>query len=65
MKKIKLGNETIVLLDMYEAAERLGINYRTVRKWVINGSLRAQQLGKKYWIHEKDLSEFILKRGIR
>ena len=42
-----------------EAAEALGVNTRTITKWIREGKLTGVKLGKVWRIEEKALKEFI------
>ncbi|WP_439598190.1 helix-turn-helix domain-containing protein [Falsiroseomonas sp.] len=43
------------LLSYGEAAELVGRDPRTIRRWVTQGKLRAGGLGQSRWIRESDL----------
>lgn len=45
-------------LTVPEAAERVGCNPETVRRWIRAGKLRAQKVGTQHIIDEQDLDAF-------
>lgn len=55
---IKLDRVTAYTLR--EAAEIMHVSYQTVRKLVLSGKLRAQKVGRMWYVTDKTLEEFIL-----
>lgn len=53
--------ETPQLLDLKNAAERLGVHYCTARDFVLSGKLQGVRLGgrRKIQVREEDLLAFI------
>ena len=47
-------------LTLYEAADRLGLHYNTIRRYVMEGKLQAQKLGTRYYVNPADLPGFEL-----
>lgn len=45
------------MLTVPEAAERVGRDPETVRRWIRSGKLRAHKVGTQHIIDEKDLDE--------
>jgi excisionase family DNA binding protein len=45
------------MISVPEAARRLGKNPETVRRWIREGKLPAQQFGTQHLIDEADLDE--------
>lgn len=43
------------MLTVPEAAERVGRDPETVRRWIRSGKLRAQKIGTQHVIDERDL----------
>ncbi|HEV8572648.1 MAG TPA: helix-turn-helix domain-containing protein [Actinomycetota bacterium] len=43
------------MLTVPEAAERVGRDPETVRRWIRSGKLRARKIGTQHVIDEKDL----------
>lgn len=54
---IKLEKTTAY--DLHEAGEKLGLQYDTVRKYVKNRRIKAQKVGRKYYVTEDTLAEFL------
>ena len=46
-----------------EAAELLGMNAQTVRRWCRDGELKAARMGRHYRISRRALAEFWMARG--
>lgn len=47
------------MLTVPEAAERVGRDPETVRRWIRSGKLRAHKVGTQHVIDEKDLDEAV------
>jgi len=43
------------MLNVAEAAKRLGMDRETIRRWIRSGRLRAQRVGRSYAIDARDL----------
>ena len=46
-------------LSIKQVAERLGVNKKTVRRWITNGQLNACRAGIQWRITEEDLQSFL------
>ena len=46
------------LLTVKSVAERLGINQKTVRRWINNDKLKGQRIGRRIYTTERALDEF-------
>ena len=47
--------------ELYSAravAQMLGLNERTILRWLRSGKIRGKKLGKQWWISRSDLNEF-------
>lgn len=51
------------MLTVPEAAERVGRDPETVRRWIRSGKLRARKVGTQHVIDEMDLDELVDDRG--
>lgn len=51
--------ETTTAYDVKEAAELLHVSEHTVRKYVHNGRLRGQKVGRSIYVTEETLKEFL------
>ncbi len=51
------------MLTVPQAADRIGRDPETVRRWIRAGKLRARQVGTQHIIDEKDLDECIDDHG--
>lgn len=54
---IKLEKTTAY--DVDEVAEKLNLKPSTIRRYVHNGRIKAQKVGRKYYVTEETLSEFL------
>lgn len=60
MSEVK--KEVIIELKFYdtsEIAEILGVTTKTVSRYIQNGKVKAQKIGRKWVIHENDLKDFL------
>ncbi|NUM25883.1 MAG: helix-turn-helix domain-containing protein [Candidatus Buchananbacteria bacterium] len=54
------------LLTMEEVAKRLGVNLKTVYRWIDAGELPVSLMGKRtYRIFERDFIRFVYSRQIK
>lgn len=51
--------ETTTAYDVPEVSERLGLCVTTVRKYLREGRIKAQKVGRKYYVTEETLKEFL------
>lgn len=49
------------MLTPEQAAERLALTPKTVREWILKGTLPAAKMGRLWRIREADLDDFIRK----
>ena len=63
--KNKTNLETPLLINMHEAAEYLGICYRTMQELVYKRQIGFIKVGKNYKFRTQDLNEFIEKNFIK
>jgi excisionase family DNA binding protein len=42
-------------LNVYEAAEYVGLHYQTIRQWIRKGRLPALKLGREFRVTKADL----------
>lgn len=42
-------------MTISETAKRLGLKVRTIREWIKVGAIRAEKIGKYWYIPEKEL----------
>jgi len=60
MSEVK--KEVIIELKFYdtsEIAEILGVTTKTVSRYIQDGKVKAQKIGRKWVIHENDLKDFL------
>lgn len=50
-------------MTLYEACEKLGVSYNTIRKYINLGLLPATKIGKSYRVTEEDIN-IALRDGI-
>ncbi len=51
------------LLTIDQAAEKLQVKPRTVRKWLQKGKLKGVKVGRLWRIREADLEKFVSNEG--
>lgn len=51
--------KTNTYLSLKQLAEVFGVNERTVRRWIGNGTLPAYKLGHQWRISQRDLDAFL------
>ena len=54
-----------LLYDVHDAADLLSISHWTVRRMLLNGTLRATKLGRRLLVHHRDLESFAQKKQQR
>lgn len=50
------------LLTIPDAAERLQVSIKTIRRWIEGGELAAAKLGAQWRIRPRDLDDFVRDR---
>ncbi|MGD9344921.1 MAG: helix-turn-helix domain-containing protein [Candidatus Aminicenantes bacterium] len=59
MRTIWLGSKVIQQYSLLDLQDKLQISKVTALKLVQSGKIRAQKIGRKWWINEEDLLEFL------
>lgn len=59
MRTIWLGSKVIQQYSLLDLQDKLQISKVTALKLVQSGRIRAQKIGRKWWINEEDLLEFL------
>jgi excisionase family DNA binding protein len=59
MRTIWLGSKVIQQYSLLDLQDKLQISKVTALKLVQSGKIRAQKIGRKWWINEEDLVEFL------
>ncbi len=59
MRTIWLGSKVIQQYSLLDIQDKLQISKVTALKLVQSGKIRAQKIGRKWWINEDDLLEFL------
>lgn len=54
-----------LLYNVHDAAKLLSISHWTVRRMLLNGTLRATKLGRRLLVHHRDLERFAQKKQQR
>ena len=63
--KHKMNLEMPFLLDMHQAAETLGICYRSLQNLIYARKIGFVKIGKNYKFRSQDLNEFVEKNYIK
>lgn len=58
MTTIKLMGGEIELLKVEDLAEVLGCNTETIRRYIRQGKLKAQKIGRRYYVSKDNLKTF-------
>lgn len=64
-KEMKTGSELPILMDMHEAAQKLGVCYRTIQELVYQRQIGFIRIGRIYKFRMEDLNNFIDKNFIK
>ncbi len=59
MRTIWLGSKVIQQYSLLDIQDKLQISKVTALKLVQSGKVRAQKIGRKWWVNEEDLLEFL------
>lgn len=59
MRTIWLGSKVIEQYSLADIQEKLQISRVTALKLLQSGKIRAQKIGRKWWINETDLIDFL------
>ena len=59
MRTIWLGSKVIQQYSLLDIQDKLQISKVTALKLVQSGKIKAQKIGRKWWINEDDLLEFL------
>ena len=55
----KLFNGEIEILTVGDMAKTLGVNIHTIRRYVRTGKLKAQKIGRNYYVSKENFREFV------
>lgn len=58
MTTIKLLGGEIELLKVEDLAKALNCNMETIRRYIRQGKLKAQKIGKRYYVSKENLKAF-------
>jgi len=58
-----LGSKVIEQYSLADIQEKLQISRVTALKLLQSGKIRAQKIGRKWWINEIDLIEFLERKN--
>jgi excisionase family DNA binding protein len=59
MRTIWLGSKVIEQYSLADLQEKLQISRVTALKLLQSGKIRAQKIGRRWWINESDLIDFL------
>jgi len=63
MRSIWLGSKIIYQYTLKDIQEKLQISKVTALKLVQSGKIKAQKIGRRWWINEEDLIAFLEGKG--
>jgi len=58
-----LGSKVIEQYSLADIQEKLQISRVTALKLLQSGKIRAQKIGRKWWINENDLVDFLERKN--
>ena len=59
MRAIWLGSKVIQQYDLKDLQEKLQISRVTALKLLGSGKIKAQKIGRQWWVNEEDLITFL------
>lgn len=59
MRTIWLGSKVIQQYDLKDIQEKLQISRVTALKLLGSGKIKAQKIGRQWWVNEEDLIAFL------
>lgn len=59
MRTIWLGSKVITQYSLKDIQEKLQISKVTALKLVQSGKIKAQKIGRRWWVNEEDLIAFL------
>lgn len=59
MRTIWLGSKVIQQYNLQDVQEKLQISRVTALKLLASGRIKAQKIGRKWWVNEEDLIAFL------
>ena len=59
MRTIWLGSKVIQQYNLKDLQEKLQISRVTALKLLGTGKIKAQKIGRQWWVNEEDLIEFL------
>lgn len=59
MRTIWLGSKVITQYSLKDLQEKLQISKVTALKLVQSGKIKAQKIGRQWWVNEEDLLAFL------
>ena len=59
MRTIWLGSKVIQQYDLKDIQEKLQISRVTALKLLGSGKIRAQKIGRQWWVNEEDLISYL------
>jgi len=63
MRTIWLGSKVIEQYSLADIQEKLQISRVTALKLLQSGKIRAQKIGRKWWVNENDLVDFLERKN--
>lgn len=58
MTTIKLFSGDIELLKVEDIAKALGCNMETIRRYIRSGKIKAQKIGRRYYVSKENFKTF-------
>ena len=63
MRTIWLGSKVIEQYSLADIQEKLQISRVTALKLLQSGKIQAQKIGRRWWINENDLIDFLERKN--
>lgn len=63
MRTIWLGSKVIQQYDLKDLQEKLQISRVTALKLLGTGKIKAQKIGRQWWVNEEDLIAFLERKS--
>jgi len=59
MTSVKLFSGEVELLKVEDIAKTLDVNLETIRRYIRQGKLKAQKIGRRYYVSKDNIISFV------